>query len=210
MQILVLAATSFEISAFREAHPDAHILIGGVGVPGTIYSLTHRLLQFDYDLVIQAGIAGSFEPAHEGKVFTVRKDRFADLGIHGKSGFHSVFDMGFEEKDSHPYEDGWLVNNSIGFPGGIAEAAAITVNSIHQEPMVNQRYREKYMPLLETMEGAGLHYVCLLEKIPFLQLRAVSNEVGERDKEKWKMKESIAALNIELTRIYNHYLQHGA
>ena len=31
--------------------------------------------------------------------------------------------------------------------------------------------------------------------IPFLQIRAVSNYIGERDKEKWKMKEAINNLN---------------
>ena len=34
------------------------------------------------------------------------------------------------------------------------------------------------------MEGAALHYACIMEHIPFIQLRAVSNFVGERDKNK--------------------------
>jgi futalosine hydrolase len=51
------------------------------------------------------------------------------------------------------------------------------------------------------MEGAALHYVALCEKIPFLQLRAVSNYVGERDKNKWALREAIANLNMELQRI---------
>ncbi len=48
------------------------------------------------------------------------------------------------------------------------------------------------------MEGAALHYVCLQEQIPFVQIRSVSNYVGERDKTKWKMKEAIENLNTEL------------
>jgi futalosine hydrolase len=48
------------------------------------------------------------------------------------------------------------------------------------------------------MEGAALHYVALMEKIPFLQLRSLSNFVGERDKNKWLMKEAIINLNLEL------------
>jgi len=54
------------------------------------------------------------------------------------------------------------------------------------------------------MEGAGLHYVCLQENIPFLQLRAVSNDVGQRDKSKWDLSTSIGALNKELTNILLH------
>lgn len=51
------------------------------------------------------------------------------------------------------------------------------------------------------MEGAALHYVCLQEHIPFLQIRAVSNDIGQRDKSKWDFKASIATLNKELTNI---------
>ena len=51
------------------------------------------------------------------------------------------------------------------------------------------------------MEGAAFHYVCLQQKIKFLQLRSISNRVGERDKTKWAMKEAIANLNIELKKL---------
>jgi len=61
--------------------------------------------------------------------------------------------------------------------------------------------RENFSPDVESMEGAAFHYVCLLEKINFLQLRAISNRVGERDKSKWKLKESIENLNKELLNI---------
>lgn len=51
------------------------------------------------------------------------------------------------------------------------------------------------------MEGAALHYTCLLENIPFMQVRAISNYVGERDKSKWKMKEAIRNLNDSIIKI---------
>ena len=51
------------------------------------------------------------------------------------------------------------------------------------------------------MEGAVLHYICLQEDIPFLQLRSISNYVGERDKTRWKIKEAVDNLNAELLNI---------
>ena len=51
------------------------------------------------------------------------------------------------------------------------------------------------------MEGAAMHYVCLMEKIPFLQLRSISNYIGERNKRKWNMNESIINLNNELIKL---------
>ena len=54
---------------------------------------------------------------------------------------------------------------------------------------------------IESMEGAALHYVCLLQKVPFLQLRSISNKVGVRDKTKWKIKTAIDNLTMELNAL---------
>jgi futalosine hydrolase len=48
------------------------------------------------------------------------------------------------------------------------------------------------------MEGAALHYVCLQQQQSFLQLRGISNAVGERNKEKWATGEAVTNLNKEL------------
>jgi futalosine hydrolase len=45
------------------------------------------------------------------------------------------------------------------------------------------------------MEGAALHFVGREMNIPFLQVRAICNYIGERNKEKWKMQEAIDNLN---------------
>jgi futalosine hydrolase len=37
--------------------------------------------------------------------------------------------------------------------------------------------------------------------MPFIQLRSISNYIGERDKTKWKMKEAIENLNAELLKL---------
>ena len=62
-------------------------------------------------------------------------------------------------------------------------------------------YRNTLGAQIEYMEGAALHYVCLQEKIPFLQIRSLSNFAGERDKSKWVLKESIAHLNLHLQQL---------
>ena len=49
------------------------------------------------------------------------------------------------------------------------------------------------------MEGGGLHYTCLQENIPFVQLRAISNDIGVRDKTKWDIRSAITNLNTRLT-----------
>ena len=75
---------------------------------------------------------------------------------------------------------------------------AVTINEITTRPARIQQLQQKYQPVVESMEGAAFHYIALMEKIPYIQLRAVSNMVGERDKLKWKMKEAIQVLNEQL------------
>jgi futalosine hydrolase len=51
------------------------------------------------------------------------------------------------------------------------------------------------------MEGAAVHYVCVREKIPFVQIRSISNYIGDRNKKNWKIKEAVGTLNTELIRL---------
>ena len=55
MQVLLTAATEMELSGFMPGDPAIHTLVTGVGVPSTLFQLTKRLHQIDYDLVIMAG-----------------------------------------------------------------------------------------------------------------------------------------------------------
>jgi futalosine hydrolase len=54
------------------------------------------------------------------------------------------------------------------------------------------------------MEGAALHMVCLENKIPFLQIRGISNWIGERDKSKWKIAEASEAVADVVRRLIIH------
>lgn len=203
MQILLVAATAVEIDPFLQQNPAVDHLITGVGSPSAIYHLTKRLQQIDYELVIQAGIAGSFtEEFNLGDVVIVEEDNFADIGISEKNNFYTIFEKGFADKDLAPFTKGWLKNNNeminhLPMP----KVKGITVNTVTDDKIKIDQLISKFEPQIETMEGAALHYVCLQENIPFLQLRSISNYVGERDKTKWKMKESVSNLNEMLTKI---------
>jgi len=208
MQILVAAATEMEIAPFKQMHPSADILITGVGIPAAIYQLTERLHRMDYHMVIQAGIAGSFvESIEPGTVLVVSEDTFADTGIREGNGFITLFEAGLAQPAA-PYTNGWLPNEHpvIGSTG-LQPVRSITVASISADPGYNRMMQDKYDPVLESMEGAALHYVCGLKDTPYLQLRAVSNRIGERDKSKWDIAAAVQQLNAKLEHIY--HMVHG-
>jgi futalosine hydrolase len=207
MNLLIVAATKFEIEPFFKEKTLAEILITGVGIPATVYHLTKKISAEKYDFVIQAGIAGSFSDEFNlAEVVQVKEDTFADLGIEEKGNFRTLFDMGFINKSDFPFTNGWLMNPAaFSEKNNLPFAKGITVNKIGDDQLQNKMIREKFLPDIESMEGAAFHYVCLQQKNNFLQLRSISNRVGERDKSKWKLKESIENLNKELLKIIENF-----
>jgi futalosine hydrolase len=60
-------------------------------------------------------------------------------------------------------------------------------------------------PDIESMEGAAIFYVCLLEKVPFLEIRGISNYVDIRDTDKWDIPTAIENLTNELFRFLRKF-----
>lgn len=175
----------------------------GVGMLATAVSLTELIYTEKPDLIIQAGIAGTFhDKAILGKVVTVKEDTPGDMGVEEDGRWKDIFEMKLEKSSYYPFERRRLPNqhlerfNLLKLP----EVAAITVNEISTRPERIQQLIKKYNPYIETMEGCALHYVCRNANIPFIQIRSISNYVGERNKEHWKLKESIAGLNSILIK----------
>lgn len=203
MQILLLAATEKEIQPKLITQSNIDILITGVGLPATLYHLQKRLQQIDYNLVIQAGIAGSFDTAYPpGETVLVKQDTFGDLGTEEKEKFVSIFEAGLADKDETPFTDGWLRNTSALLNlSSLPKVKAVTINKVSDDAVQKQQLISQFDPQIESMEGAALHYVCLQEKIEFIQIRSIANWVGERDRSKWEIAIAIENLHAELQKL---------
>ena len=209
MDCLIVSATAHEIAPFlrhcreNKVLPPTDILVTGIGLTAATYSITRQISLKRPGMIIQAGIAGCFQKAIAlGSVFSVKKEAIADLGVVEAGKSRTIFDLGLLSRDSTPYSKGWLVNKSdILKKITLRKVNAITVNQVSTEVKKIKSYQATFDPLLESMEGAALHYTCLMENIPFIQLRAVSNYIGERNKKNWDMKTAITNLNNELIRL---------
>jgi futalosine hydrolase len=214
MHIVVCAATAFEIQPAidfikKELNEnDIEVLITGIGLMETTYSLTKFISQRKPGLIIQAGIAGCFNnQAHLGKVVIIEKDTVADLGVTENESFVPVFRIGLTGADQFPWQKGWLVNGSeLIDKVSLPKVTGITVNEISTSKEKLSYYRSIGAEI-ESMEGAAMHYVALKENIPFIQLRGLSNFIAERDKTKWKMEESIKTLNEEIIKLIKEIKQ---
>ena len=201
MKILIAAATETEIKPFMEQRPQAEVLITGVGPTHTLFALMQKTEEENYDMIIQAGIAGSFDKDIKiGDVFFVQNDCFGDPGIYEGGNYKTIFEYGFMDPDQNPYTAGRLHNP---YQSSLTHCDAVTVALVHDIAELNTAVQRVYKARLESMEGASLHYVCLQKNIPFQQLRAVSNYVGDRNKANWNIGLAIEKLNETLIKEYD-------
>jgi futalosine hydrolase len=209
MNCLVVAATVMEIMPFIEQYRikrgipagiEIDVLVTGIGLTATTYSLTRQLQIKRPDIIIQAGVCGCFTTAIPlGSVLAIKQEAIADLGVIEYGQLKTLFDLKLVAQNQYPFSKGWLINKSEVLKKiKLKKVSGISVNEITTSKQKIKLYSETFNPVVESIEGAALHYVCLMEKIPFLQIRSVSNYIGERNKKNWNMKESIINLNMEL------------
>lgn len=213
MKILVTAATEAEIalsikhiaSIGKEVKPlvfehnghEIAFVVTGVGMAATAYNLARILATGQYDFILQAGIAGAFDRnILLGEVLAVSSDRFADLGAEDGEYFIDVFDLGLDKPDQSPYTDKLLLNPYISeLDIQLRAVDAITVNTVTGSHASVERLQRIYPGALESMEGGAFHYVCLCEKVRFLQIRAVSNYIERRNRDAWQIELAVNNLN---------------
>jgi futalosine hydrolase len=206
MNVLLAAATPLEIKPFLEQFSqkefpgyEVDVLITGPGLMAATYSLTRQIGLKKPDLIIQAGIAGCFNKKMPlGSLVAVKQDVVADEGVVEAKKFITLFDLKLVKVNQFPFKKGRLVNpdsDELIKGNGFKAVNAITVNQISTDPRQIKAYQSRYKAVVESMEGAALHYVCLQSGIPFLQLRGISNYIGERNKAKWNFQKPIAELN---------------
>jgi futalosine hydrolase len=207
MQLLLCASTEFEIRPVIDfvnnlKTENITVLITGVGMMVTTYSLTRAIYSNRPDFIIQAGVGGCLDKRLPlSKVVFVENESLGDLGVEENGSFKTLFDLRLLDKNDFPWREGRLSNNIDQLKStGLTIVDAVTVNEISTNSNRIDYYRNQLNASVESMEGAALHYVALQEKIPFLQMRSLSNFVGERDKSKWVMDIAIANLNMELER----------
>jgi futalosine hydrolase len=148
-----------------------------------------------YDLVLNLGVCGSFDPSlSPGAVAHVASDRIAELGAEDGDRFLTVGELQLLGDDDFPFADGLLVNRQ---PPAIPPLRAlpavhgITVNRVHGREDSIAAVVERFHPQVESMEGAAFMYACLIHGVPFAQVRGVSNVVERRNRAAWRLREAI-------------------
>ncbi|MEU0070530.1 futalosine hydrolase [Streptomyces sp. NPDC006332] len=174
------------------------LLAAGVGpalaAARTAAALTAAALEgAPYDLVVSAGIAGGFAPdAPVGSLVVADEITAADLGAETADGFVPVTELGFGTVTHRPPES--LVREAASATGARA-GTVLTVSTVTGTAAGAAALRDRHpRALAEAMEGFGVAEAAAAHGVPVLELRAVSNPVGPRDRAAWRIGDALTAL----------------
>lgn len=182
MKILLVSATDLEIE--KERFSDFEILITGIGMLNTSINLTQRLSSGKYDLLINIGVAGSFNSElNIGDVVEVVEDKISELGFEDGESFSEFNEFNLKNVFKNKSKTDLLSVKSI------------TVNRVHGNQGSITEIINRLNPDIENMEGAAFFQVCNTFNVPCIQIRAISNKVEQRNKDNWNLPLAIKNLN---------------
>ena len=193
-------------TAYRWNLTDLNVLVTGVGGMATAWALKRWLYENQKPgLAVNAGIAGSFaEKFDVGDVVIPVSDCFADLGMEINGRFVSLGEAGLINPSEYPFENELIIADNIYVRKALSVlpvASGATVNTASGTTGSINRLKERFNPDIETMEGATFFYICAVEKIPFLGIRAISNKVEPGTRKTWDIALALDNLAVKLNEV---------
>ncbi|HOG20315.1 MAG TPA: hypothetical protein PKW37_07735, partial [Salinivirgaceae bacterium] len=184
------------------------ILVTGIGIASTIFNLTRCLSKNRYDVVLNAGICGTYNSDIElDSVVEVIEDCFSDRIVEAGSSVISWVEAGFSVFDKSIEQTSCLKPTFETNSKLYRKVKAITSDTVHANKKTIDALKSRFNPDIESMEGAAVFYVCFSMGIKSMQLRAVSNMVGIRDKREWKTELAIKNLSLAVNEVVNNIIQ---
>ncbi|WP_328943269.1 futalosine hydrolase [Streptomyces sp. NBC_00250] len=195
------------------------VLVGGVG-PAAVAASTGTALAYasllgsenpptenprtenpggsPYGLVVSAGIAGGFRPlAPLGSVVVSSAVVAADLGAETPDGYLAVDELGFG-RSVHPVPEALTGRVAAALDAGgrpCTVAPVLTVSTVTGTAGRAAELAGRHPgAAAEAMEGFGVAEAAAAYGVPVVEIRAVSNAVGPRDRAAWRIGEALDAL----------------
>lgn len=203
---LLVAATAEEISPFLSIYDREgkalDILITGVGMVSTAFSVGRKLAQSTYDFALNVGIAGAISKEMTlGEVVYVEEDCLAELGAEDDESFLTIEDLGFGKSVFRA-----ISGEKNDWKKQLKKVTGITVNKVHGNERSISAIKDRLSAHTESMEGAAFYYACEQFKLPCAQVRSISNYVEKRNKENWKIGLAVKNLNDWLIENMDQWL----
>jgi futalosine hydrolase len=206
--ILIATAVPAEAEALRAGLvTKAAVTVAPVGIgPAAAAASTARLLALaetagsPYRAVLSAGIGGGFpDRATLGTLVLATRSVAADLGAESPDGFIPLDELGLPVDpvaggSSIPADPALLAELRSALPRATV-GAVLTLSTVTGTAESTQVLATRYPDAIaEAMEGYGVAVAAAQAGLPFAELRAISNAIGPRDRDAWRIQDAFDAL----------------
>ncbi len=161
----------------------------GVGKIEATLALTRRLSAGLPEVVVGFGVSGVFEGQglEVGDVCVVTEESLADEGLVTTEGFEDLVQLKLASTVRWNADPEWTARVAAAL-GDVPRVRGTTVSTISGTDALAHAYRDRVDAALESMEGAAVARVCQAFGVPWVQVRAISNRVGDRERGGWDLK----------------------
>lgn len=182
------------------------VLATGMGKTNAAHALTALLERDEVRGVLGFGIGGAYPASglRPGDVALASEAVYGDDGVETPAGWVGTDGIGIPLLHG---DDGPRFNRFPLDPGRVEAArhaleragvparvgAFVTVSRCSGTDALGRMLGERWGAVCEGMEGAALAHVAAMYGVPFLELRAVSNRVEDRDPARWRIPEAAEA-----------------
>ncbi|MEV1014476.1 MULTISPECIES: futalosine hydrolase [unclassified Micromonospora] len=205
--LLVVTAVPAEADAVQAGLTATDVTVAPVGVgPAVAGAATARLLTLaeaagrPYRAVVSAGVAGGFTGrAAVGDTVLGTASIAADLGADSPDGFIGIEDLGMPPAllgggSVVPAHPALLATLRAALPMATI-GPVLTVSTVTGTAAGTEELRRRHPEAVaEAMEGYGVAVAAAQAGVPFAELRTISNPIGPRDRDAWRLREALTAL----------------
>jgi futalosine hydrolase len=201
--ILVTSAVAEELS-FWTPRADVTVLVTGIGPVEASAATATELARSPYDLVINAGIAGTFDGAAKiGDGVVIAED---SMELNLESGAQLVLPRGTSIVDS-ARSDAPLVSKLV--KRGFAALHGITVSHVTCSEATALRLSGRGAQV-ESMEGFAVLRAAERAGVRAVEVRGISNRCGDRESSGWSFAAGVSGLERVLDALLEVYVDGGA
>jgi len=199
---------------------DVLLCVSGMGKVNAAHGASILMARYDPEALIIFGIGGAYPAsgAAVGDVVLANREIAGDEGVLTAEGFKGAEYMGIPLLKTA----GSVIFNDYPAPEVLLKKALQVLRSssgrVQAGPFVTlststgtvARAREleaRYRGLCENMEGAAAAQVAEFHQVPWLEVRAISNIVEDRDLSKWDIPRAADAVQRAVLRILGAWKQ---
>ncbi|TAM85523.1 futalosine hydrolase [bacterium] len=199
-RLLIVSAVPAELPP---PAPALTLLAAGIGPVEAASAVAAALAREAYGAVVSVGIAGSFGSVACGGIAIVTEDILAELGVEGGETMQLPPDVALVDR---AYADPVLVEAARRALPEAAVGRGVTVSMVTATDQRAAELRQRFDPLVESMEGFAVLRAAQRAGVRALEVRAVSNLVGMRDRAAWDIRGALRTLHAAYASLWESLL----